>query len=40
MSVQSNDVRNGWVEETSYPVDYTFTEVFTQNILDKEGLKQ
>ena len=40
MNVQSNDVQNIWVEGPSYWGDNTFTELFTQNILDKEGLKQ
>ena len=30
MSAQSNDVRNWWVEETSYPVDYTLTGIYTK----------
>ena len=40
MNVQNDDVRNRWVEEPSYRGDNTFTELLTQNILDKEGLKQ
>ena len=40
MNVQSDDVRNTWVEGPSYWGDNTFTELFTQNIQDKEGLKQ
>ena len=40
MNVQSDDVRNIWVEGPSYCGDNTSTELFTQNILDKEGLKQ
>ena len=40
MNVQSDDVRNVWVEGPSYRGGNTFTELFTQNILDKEGLKQ
>ena len=40
MSMQSNDVQNMRVEGPSYWGDNTFTELFTQNILDKEGLKQ
>ena len=39
MKVQSNDVQNIWVGGPSYWGD-TFTELFTQNILDKAGLKQ
>ena len=40
MNVQRDDVRNRWVEGPSYRGDNTFTELLTQNILDKEGLKQ
>ena len=40
MNVQSDDVRNIWGERPSYWGDNTFTELVTQNILDKEGLKQ
>ena len=40
MNVQNDDVRNRWVEGPSYREDNTFTKLFTQNILDKEGLKQ
>ena len=40
MNVQSNDVQNIWVEGTSYRGDNTFTELFTQKVLGKEGLKQ
>ena len=40
MIVQSDDVRNRWVEGLSCRGDSTFTELFTQKILDKEGLKQ
>ena len=40
MSVQSNDVQNIWVEGPSYSGDNTFTGIFAQNIIDKEGLKQ
>ena len=40
MNVQSNDVRNRWVEITSYLGDNTLTELFTLKILDKKGLKQ
>ena len=38
--MQSNDVRNIWVEGTFYRGDNTFTELFTQKILNKEDLKQ
>ena len=40
MNVQSDDVRNRRVEGPSYRGDNTFTKLFTQKILDKEGLKQ
>ena len=40
MNVQSNDVRNKWVEGPSYWGDNTFMGLFTQKIRDKEGLKQ
>ena len=40
MNVQSDDVRNIWVEGPSYWGDNTFMELFTQKILDKESLKQ
>ena len=40
MNVQSDDVRNIWVERPSYKGDNTFTELLTQNIQDKEDLKQ
>ena len=40
MNVQSDDVRNIWLEGPSYWGDNTFTELFTQNILGKESLKQ
>ena len=40
MNVQSNDVRNRLVERPSYRVENTFTELFTQKILDKNVLKQ
>ena len=40
MNMQSDNVRNIWVEWPSYCGDNTFTELFTQNILGKEGLKQ
>ena len=38
MIVLSYDVRNVWVEGPSYWRDNAFMELFTQNILDKEGL--
>ena len=40
MNVKNYDVRNIWVERPSYWGDNTFTELFTQNIQDKKGLKQ
>ena len=40
MNVGSDDVRCRWIEGPSYQGDNTFTELFTQKILDKEGLKQ
>ena len=40
INVQSNDEQNRWVEGTSYPGHNTLTELFTQKILDKEGLKE
>ena len=40
MNVQSDDVRNIWVEGPSHRVENTLTELFTQKILNKEGLKQ
>ena len=40
MNVQKDDVQNICVERPLYSGDNTFTELFTENILDKEGLKQ
>ena len=40
MNVQSNDEQIRWVEGTSYAGQNTLTELFTQKILDKEGLKE
>ena len=40
MNVQSDDVQHRWVEGPSYRGDNAFTELFTQKILDEEGLKQ
>ena len=40
MNVQSNDMQNRWVEGPSYWGGNTFAELFTQKILDNEGLKQ
>ena len=39
MNLQSHDVLNRWVEGL-YLGGNTFTELFTQKILDKECLKQ
>ena len=35
MNVRSNDERNRWVEEPLHRGGNTFTELFTQKILDK-----
>ena len=35
MNVQSNDARTRWVEGPLYQGENTFTELFTQKILDK-----
>ena len=40
MNVQRDDVRNIWIEGPSHRRDNTFTELFTQKILNKEDLKQ
>ena len=40
MNVQSNDKQNRFLEGTSYPGDNTLTELFAQQILDKESLKE
>ena len=40
MNLQSNDEQNRRVEGTSYPGENTLTELLTQKILDKEGLKE
>ena len=40
MNVQRNDMRNLWIEGSSYRGENTFTKLFTQKILNKEGLKQ
>ena len=40
MNVQSDDVRNIWIEGSSYRGDNTFTKLFTQRIMNKESLKQ
>ena len=39
MKVQNDDLRNRWVEGSSYRGQNTFTEPLAQKILDK-GLKQ
>ena len=40
MNVHSDDMRNIWVEGSSYWGDNTFMELLTQKILDKKGVKQ
>ena len=40
MNVQSDDVRNIWIGGSSYRGDNSFTKLFTQKILNKEGQKQ
>ena len=40
MNVQSDDVRNIWIGGSSYQGDNSFTKLFTQRILKKEGQKQ
>ena len=40
MNVQSDNVRNIWVEGPSFWGHNSFKELFTQKILNKEGLKQ
>ena len=40
MNVQSDDMRNRWVEGPLYWRVNAFMELFTQKIMDKEGLKQ
>ena len=40
MNVQSDDVQNIWIKGSSYPGEDTFTKLFTQKILNKDGLKQ
>ena len=40
MNVKADDVRNIWIEGSSYWGDNTLAKLFTQNILNKEGLKQ
>ena len=39
MNVQSDDVRNIWIGGSSYRGDNSFTKLFTQKILNKEGRK-
>ena len=39
MNVQSHDVRNIWSKGSSYQGENTFTKLFTQKALNKEGLK-
>ena len=40
MNVQSDDVRTIWIGGSSYRGDNSFTKLFTQKILNKEGQKQ
>ena len=40
MNLLSNDMQNMWIEGSSYGGDNTFMKLFTQKILNKEGLKQ
>ena len=40
MNVKSDDVQNIWIEGPSYRGGSTFTKLFTQKILNKEGSKQ
>ena len=39
MNVQRDELQNIWVEVPLYWGDNIFTELFTQKLLDKEGLK-
>ena len=40
MNVQSDDVRNEWIGGCFYRGDNSFTNLFTQKIMNKEGQKQ
>ena len=40
MNLQSDDMQNIWIKGSSYGGDNTFMKLFTQKILNKEGLKQ
>ena len=40
MSVPSDDVRNVWIGGSSLRGDNSFTKLFTQKILNKEGQNQ
>ena len=40
MNLQNHDVQNIWIEGSSYRGENTFTKLFTQKVLNKEGLKQ
>ena len=40
MNLQNYYVRNRWAEGPSHREGNTFTELFRQKILDKEGSKQ
>ena len=40
MNVQSDDLQNVWIGESSYQGDNSSMKLFTQKILNKEGQKQ
>ena len=40
MNVQSDDLQNVWIGESSYQGDSSSMKLFTQKILNKEGQKQ
>ena len=40
MNLQSDDVRGIWIGGSFYQGDNSFTKLFTQKILNKEGQKQ
>ena len=40
MELQSNDVGNRWIEGPLHREENNFTELFTENIMNKECLKQ
>ena len=39
MNLRSDDMQNIWIEGSSDGGDTTFTKLFTQKILNKEGVK-